>query len=271
MVTSYSWQQLPYYLLLLVPSLTNAQNTAHQTIFSPDSFRQMKPCAQSCIFYHNYDNCYKDIIASALQCPYWPCTASDLVGANINCYCRPDNQVVARSHLTSCIKQGCTVGDVMVDVKIAVDMYNAYCTSNGEFATAPATTSATTTGVQTPTSNGEAAGRTSTVYVTVVSSGSKVASGAWSVGLFLVLFTSSGTVLSLTGCTIEHPRCHQLRQVTMQPHIRRYPRVSQSFLVLQAPHPLRRRILHQLQHLCWKLEVVEEVWVPVIRLRLELD
>lgn len=134
-------------------SLTLAQNTAFQTIYSLDFYSSQKPCAQQC-FINTGLGCHVDTVASAIGCEYNACSAN--YGAPNNCYCRIDLQSVAESFLTSCVKSACTVGDSSIDISSAGSIYNYYCSSLGFPSTVPATT--TTPG---------GAQATTTVYVTV--------------------------------------------------------------------------------------------------------
>ena len=132
-------------------SLTLAQGTVFETIYSLDSWSSQKPCAQQC-FINTGEGCHVDDVAAAIGCEYNPCSAN--YGAPNDCYCRSDLQSVALSYITSCVSAWCTVGDSSIDISSAGSIYKYYCSSNG-FPTA--VVAATTTQAQV----------TATVYVTV--------------------------------------------------------------------------------------------------------
>lgn len=124
---------IPLFLL----SLTLAQNTAFQTIYSLDIYSSQKPCAQQCFIYTGL-GCHIDVVASAIGCEYNQCSAN--YGAPNNCYCRTDLQSGAESYITSCVKAGCTVGDSSIDISSAGSIYNYYCSSLGFPINVPTTT-----------------------------------------------------------------------------------------------------------------------------------
>jgi hypothetical protein len=143
-------------VLLFFLSLTLAQDTAPQSIYSLDVYSAQKPCAQVC-FVSNFAGCQEDNVAAAIGCQYNYCSAN--VGAPNNCYCRADLQSVAEAYLTSCVKNRCSVGDSSIDISSAGSIYENYCSSKGFPVNVPATT--------TPPAGAQA---TTTVYVTVYSS-----------------------------------------------------------------------------------------------------
>jgi hypothetical protein len=143
-------------------SLTLAQDTAFQTIYSLDIYSSQKPCAQQCFIYTGL-GCHEDAVASAIGCQHSACDVN--YGAPNNCYCRSDLQSAAESYITSCVKSGCTVGDSSIDISSAGSIYNYYCSSIGFPVNVPATT--TQGSVQ----------ATTTVYVTVYGSGGVLTGG----------------------------------------------------------------------------------------------
>jgi len=115
-------------LPLLCLSVTLAQNTNLQTIFSLDIYSSQKPCAQGCFTYGFVnDACWGDLVGSAIGCAVkGQCYGGSAAALN-SCYCRTDLQPVAESYLTSCVKSACTVGDSSIDISSAGSIYNYYC------------------------------------------------------------------------------------------------------------------------------------------------
>lgn len=138
---------------LFSASLTLAQGTTYETIYSLDSWSSQKPCAQQC-FINTSLGCHIDEVAAAIGCEYNDCSAN--YGAPNDCYCRADLQSVAQSYLTSCVSAQCTVGDSSIDISSAGSIYNYYCSSNGFPAAAVVATTTLPATQATPT-----------VYVTV--------------------------------------------------------------------------------------------------------
>ena len=121
-------------------SFTIAQNTAYQTIYSLDSFTLQKVCAQGC-FINTALGCHQDSVASAIGCQNnVPDTCYTNFGGPNNCYCRNDLQSVAKSYITSCVKNWCTFGDSSIDISSAGSLYDYYCSSLGFAVKVPATT-----------------------------------------------------------------------------------------------------------------------------------
>jgi hypothetical protein len=146
------------YGLLFYFSLTRAQDTLVQTIFSLDIFSSQKPCAQNCFTTGPgfVGGCFADIVGDALGCVNDDACGLGSSGLAPNdCYCRTDLQSVAESFLTACVKSACTVGDSSIDISSAGSIYDYYCSSLGF----PVSVSASTTQ--------ESSQATTTVYVTV--------------------------------------------------------------------------------------------------------
>lgn len=160
----------PAYQLSIILSfltLTLAQDTTPQTIYSLSAFTMQKPCAQDCFTFSQL-GCISDVLAGAIGCQNNYCSAN--FGAPDNCYCRTDLQSAAESFLTSCVSKSCTVGDSSIDVSSAGSIYENYCSSKGFPVAAAATT--------TPAASVQAA---TTVYVTVYrSSGLSTSQSAYS-------------------------------------------------------------------------------------------
>jgi hypothetical protein len=120
------------YGLLFYLSLTRAQDTLPQTIFSLDIFSSQKPCAQACFTTGQLGYCFEDMVGDALGCVTDnACGLGSRGLAPNNCYCRTDLQPMAESFLTSCVKSGCTVGDSSIDISSAGSIYIDYCSSQG--------------------------------------------------------------------------------------------------------------------------------------------
>lgn len=148
-------------VLLFYLSITLAQDTNPQTIFSLDIFSSQKPCAQGCFIYTFLD-CFSDAVGVDIGCGSGGCTNH---GALDNCYCRTDLQSAAQSYLTSCVEQFCTAGDSSIDISSAGSIYGDYCSSQGYPASAQATTTQ------------ESTQATTAMYVTVYRSNRVSSSG----------------------------------------------------------------------------------------------
>ncbi|PMD49106.1 uncharacterized protein K444DRAFT_671109 [Hyaloscypha bicolor E] len=129
------------YGLLFCLSLTRAQDTLPQTIFSLPNFSSQKPCAQACFTTGPIGGCFQDMVGDALGCVNDnECGLGSRGLAPNNCYCRTDFQSIAESFLTSCVKSGCTVGDSSIDISSAGSIYIDYCSSQGFPVNVPAST-----------------------------------------------------------------------------------------------------------------------------------
>jgi len=144
------------YGLLFCLSLTRAQDTLPQTIFSLPVFSSQKPCAQACFTTGPLGYCFEDMVGDALGCVTDnACGLGSKALAPNDCYCRTDLQSVAESFLTSCVQSSCTVGDSSIDISSAGSIYLEYCSSQGFPINVPASTTQ------------EIPQATTTVYVTV--------------------------------------------------------------------------------------------------------
>jgi hypothetical protein len=184
-------------VLLFYLTITLAQNTNLQTIFSLDIYSSQKPCARSCFTYGYTDACWGDYVGSAIGCAANGNCIGVSAAASNSCYCRADLQSAAESYLTSCVKTACTVGDSSIDISSAGSIYNYYCSAENA-ANVPATT--TQDGAQTTT--------TMYVYVTVYRSSGVSAGGLaysmvgkiWGLFFFLVYISDALTIF-LENCT----------------------------------------------------------------------
>jgi hypothetical protein len=173
------------YGLLFCLSLTRAQDTLPQTIFSLPVFSSQKPCAQACFTTGPIAGCFQDLVGDALGCVNDNvCGLGSRGLAPNNCYCRTDFQSIAESFLTSCVKSGCTVGDSSIDISSAGSIYIDYCSSQGFPVHVPAST----------TDNPQA---TTTVYVTLYPSRANSsnnmapcsAANIWGLIFFILVYT----------------------------------------------------------------------------------
>jgi hypothetical protein len=114
-------------VLLFYLSITLAQDTNPQTIFSLDTFSSQKPCAQR-RFIYTFLDCFSDVVGVDIGCGSGGCTNQ---GALDNCYCRTDLQSAVQSYLTSCVKHFWTAGDSSIDISSAGSIYSYYCSSQG--------------------------------------------------------------------------------------------------------------------------------------------
>lgn len=121
------WQKTVVSAVVLVFSLTLAQDNNPQTIYSLAIFSNQKPCATGCFVY--YGHCQSDSVAYAIQCSTSYCVPN--LGALDSCYCRTDLQPIAESYLSSCILSSCTIGNSSIDASSAVSIYSSYCSSKG--------------------------------------------------------------------------------------------------------------------------------------------
>ncbi|PMD38761.1 hypothetical protein L207DRAFT_530231 [Hyaloscypha variabilis F] len=129
------------YGLLFCLSLTRAQDTLPQTIFSLPVFSSQKPCAQACFTTGPLGYCFEDMVGDALGCVTDnACGLGSKALAPNDCYCRTDLQSVAESFLTSCVQSSCTVGDSSIDISSAGSIYLEYCSSQGFPINVPAST-----------------------------------------------------------------------------------------------------------------------------------
>jgi hypothetical protein len=152
--------------LLFYFSLTRAQDTPLQSIFSLSIFSSQKPCAQACFINGPIDGCFADAVGDALMCVNDDeCGLGTRGLAPNSCYCRTDLQSVAESFLTSCVGSACTVGDSSVDISSAGSIYGYYCSSLGFLVSAASTTTRETS--QATTTTRETSQATITAYVTV--------------------------------------------------------------------------------------------------------
>jgi hypothetical protein len=180
------------YGLLFYLSLTRAQETLPQTIFSLDIFSSQKPCAQACFTTGPIGGCFADVVGDALGCVNDDsCGLGSRGLAPNDCYCRTDLQSVAESFLTSCVKSACTVGDSFIDISSAGSIYDYYCSSQGF----PINGAATTTE--------ESSQATTTVYVTVYRSSAtssdgiahSIAAKFWGLLSFILVYISDVSYL----------------------------------------------------------------------------
>jgi hypothetical protein len=161
----------------LLLQLTNAQvGTITQDIYTLSAFSLQKPCAQSCFVVTGF--CPYDVLGSDIGCKSQTnCDGNNWQATN-DCYCRTDLQQPAQEYLTSCVEEGCTVGNSEIDASSAGSIYAQYCAEKGYSpATEPATVQATTTGpgASTTTAGGGVVGgptASSTSYSQSLSSGS---------------------------------------------------------------------------------------------------
>ncbi|KAF2676621.1 hypothetical protein K458DRAFT_396784 [Lentithecium fluviatile CBS 122367] len=176
-------------ILIISTTTTNAQtNTNAQDITTVAAYPLQKSCARTCFV--RIGSCWDDILGREIGCAPVVCTSVGWQAPN-DCYCRPDLQQAAQEHLTSCIRDACTVGDAGVDVSSAGSIYSQYCAEKGftaAAATTPSSASATVTG-----SGGAGATSTSTGHSTTEDLKKKwkgLPTGAWigiGVGICLVL------------------------------------------------------------------------------------
>ncbi|PMD17232.1 hypothetical protein NA56DRAFT_752581 [Hyaloscypha hepaticicola] len=169
---------------LFSASLTLAQGTTYETIYSLDSWSSQKPCAQQC-FINTSLGCHIDEVAAAIGCEYNDCSAN--YGAPNDCYCRADLQSVAQSYLTSCVSAQCTVGDSSIDISSAGSIYNYYCSSNGFPAAAVVATTTLPATQATPTVASSSPPKTSSL----VNNGDTGVSSPSTTGTFSNEFPSS--------------------------------------------------------------------------------
>jgi hypothetical protein len=169
--------------LLLVPV---SGNTLPQSIASGDGYKNLDPCAQSCVAGRD-GPCDSGPIEAAIGCNM---DCNDW-GRN-DCFCRGDKQSIATSFLSSCISVACTLGNPAIDISSGAGLYTDYCLSNGYAlvpgatltpATFPAATAVKPTDTTPP--NGAAA---TTVYVSTtvyvqISEGARHSLSPW---IFLV-------------------------------------------------------------------------------------
>jgi hypothetical protein len=143
------------FLLQAFPVLSD--DSATQSLYSEDLYKQQRSCAHCC-----FVGCGEgspDLIAIDLGCPT-PTLNS--------CYCRGDLQAVAVSTISSCVSSACS-GDT-VDIQSATSLYQAYCASNGyppiTTSTSTYTSSASQPQATTSTNNLASTAITSVVIVT---------------------------------------------------------------------------------------------------------
>jgi hypothetical protein len=110
------------FLLQAFPAFS--EDTATQSLYSEDVYKEQRSCAQYC-----FQDCCRDFIGhDVLSCSN-PILSS--------CYCRSYLQSVAVSAISSCVKTGCSSDTV--DIQSVTSIYQAYCTSNGYVAAATMT------------------------------------------------------------------------------------------------------------------------------------
>ncbi|KAF2501497.1 hypothetical protein BU16DRAFT_201114 [Lophium mytilinum] len=130
--------------ILILPNAHAQVGTVTQQVTTLSAFPSQKECARDCFVTTGF--CPNDILGSVIGCaPHTDCQDSNWLAKN-DCYCRQDLQPVAQSYLTSCVSEGCKVGDVAIDASTAGSIYSQYCVEKGFAVTGPATIQATTTG-----------------------------------------------------------------------------------------------------------------------------
>jgi hypothetical protein len=166
---------------------------SHQSLTSLDALTILKPCAQGCIaniYCLAGSCCWNDYIAAAIGCG-WGCSISS-GGALNGCYCRTDLMPVANSHLTTCVKSACTIGDYSIDLSAASSLYNGYCNNLGYYLATTTTVGAMATPTAAPTFVvTETAGlpkvATQTLYVSAKSTSRRAAPSPRLIRLFLLV------------------------------------------------------------------------------------
>ena len=179
----------------LILQLTHAQvGTITEDIYTLSAFSLQKPCAQSCFVITGV--CPNDVLGSVIGCK----TETDCFGSNWpatnDCYCRTDLQQPARDYLTSCIENGCNVGNSKIDASSAGSIYAQYCAEKGySTATGPATVQATTTESGASTTTGSGA---STTNASPTSGSQGSSSGSGKLSTTTIISIAVGGVVGLT-------------------------------------------------------------------------
>jgi len=199
-------------VLLSYFSITLAQVTELQTIFSLDAFSSQKPCAQDCFTSGPIGGCFVDVVGDALGCVNDNVCGLGSSGlASNNCYCRTDLQSVAESFLTSCVRSACTAGDSSIDISSAGSIYGYYCSSQGYPAKVTATTTqessqAKTTEASFPTSTNSGSAGTTSISSTLGGGGSSTnprpSGSSLSLGAIIAIAVVPGLVLLSVICCI---------------------------------------------------------------------
>jgi hypothetical protein len=143
---------------------TNTETLSH-SLFAEDSFTRLLPCVRDGCFFEGCGEQLGHILGCAGGC--------NVGKVENSCFCRPDRTAVATSHLSTCIKANCKVGDYRPDLTSAIDLYISYCEEHRpEYPSLPPTTAVITVDGEETTADATFAGATKTVYVQPTQTGS---------------------------------------------------------------------------------------------------